>query len=582
MKRLLPLFILLVVLSGSCIRSENNRLLNVSEHLLADMPDSALQILRRMDVPSLGSKEQRGRYALLLSLAQDKCYIDVANDSVARIAVRYYSKTRDIRHQMLSWYILGVVQSNAGNQAGAIVSFLEAESRAEEVADHHYLGLICRHIGELYSKQNDILTAGRYYQQSAAYFNQADERNYAAYSEYAWALACNYLKDQDTRDSLFRIVESYALSASDTYLISQLALSKGSILLLQSEPDIPQSLSLFRQGKRYLGDSITSQQAASLMMAYALNGQPDSAKVYQGKAWELVSSPKDSSILYSSLYWIADHQGRYQASNDYLEKAMAIQNRLLYYQENMTVANAIADYHHLRLEQSQIETKQQRRLIIIAIICVTLFVLWLVMRLRVRQLQNREKDRIIAEREERLQEDLVRFNEILKEAEQLKLARSEMMQKLSTSILGQLQMVKKWSDAYYALTKEEKDPYFFLDDDALQKKQNIIKDFCLSLEKMRNDDPWFHQVESLVDLQQQHIMERVRSACSKKGNQKPIMDESDYRALLLMFAGLPDKSIAFFLDMTYGAVRMRRSRYRLYFRQMAHPDAPFFLQALEG
>jgi hypothetical protein len=143
-------------------------------------------------------------------------------------------------------------------------------------------------------------------------------------------------------------------------------------------------------------------------------------------------------------------------------------------------------------------------------------------------------------------------------------------------------MVKKWSNAYEGISKEEKDPYYYLDQDALERKQAIIRDFRESLDQMRNDQDWFVQLESLVNLHREKIMERVRSACSEQHNRKQKLTESDYRTLLLMFAGLPDKSIAFFMDMTYGAVRMRRSRYRNFFRQMNHPDSAYFLRSLDG
>lgn len=580
MKR--PFWLLIAFLALAACGGSNKRILDNAEGVLHERPDSALRLLQTLDMNQVHSRKLQARYALLLSLAQDKCYIDVTNDSTAMVAVKYFSGTKDQYHLMLSWYSLGRVQKNAGRRAAAVVSFLEAESLAAGLGDDHYLGLIYRTISDLYGEQFDAFSAKKYYKLSAASFERSGEPRYRAYSLYSLALTHHFLREIAQRDSLFKVVEDYALAAPDAYLYSQLMLSKGEISLVASEGDVLSALELLRKGRLYARGRLTSHQASSFMTAFALTGQKDSAAIYHDMAWSLAKSASDSASIFTALYWIANHEHRFQEANEYLNAGREIEDRQVRYGENVALANTIADYHRFRLEQEQTEVRQERQLAFAGGVCVLLFVLWLLQRLRVKKLENREKDRIIAQKEERIQEDLERTKEILRETESLKDSQSEMLQALASSILGQLQMVKKWSNAYEGISKEEKDPYYYLDQDALERKQAIIRDFRESLDQMRNDQDWFVQLESLVNLHREKIMERVRAACSEQHNRKQKLTESDYRTLLLMFAGLPDKSIAFFLDMTYGAVRMRRSRYRNLFRQMGHSDAAYFLRSLDG
>lgn len=567
-----------VLLWSACTGYPINESLNQVDNLVHEAPDSALQLLRTVDRSALNTARLKAEYALLLSLAQDKCYIDVTEDSTAMVALKYYTKTRDSYHQMLAWYSLARVQCNAGKPSNAIISFLEAEKFAQDLENWHYLGLIYQNIADLYSNQNDIPTAKSYYEKSVICFNKLDEYNYSAYSEYSIALAHNYLKEHHKCDSLLNKVEQFALSSSDVNLFSNVLLSKGHILLRRPNEDPKRALSLLQQGKKYSGGYLSSQHAAGLMMAFAITGQPDSANVYQALAWASAKTPRDSANLYSSSYWIAQKTHNYKEANDFLTKAMSIQNRLIYHRESMAIANAIADYNQQRLEATQERERNQKQLFSIATLCALLFLLWLIQRLKLRNMQNREKDRIIAEKEEQIQEDLAKTEEILQEVNNLKHTNSEMMQGLAESILEQMGMVKKWSDAYYGINKPEKDPYYYLDQDSLQKKKDIIRSFCESLAQMRNDEQWFQRLESQINLHNHGIMKRLREVC----RQEKQMSDSDFRTLLLMFAGLPDKSIAYFQDLSYGAVRMRRLRYRHFFRELNHPDAPSFLNALGG
>lgn len=151
---------------------------------------------------------------------------------------------------------------------------------------------------------------------------------------------------------------------------------------------------------------------------------------------------------------------------------------------------------------------------------------------------------------------------------------------LATSLMNQMQTINKWSEGYYKLSKHDKDPYRYLDADAYKDKERFIRQFCQSLETIRKEEAWFSQLEEALNMFKDNIMKDVRETSYIPGKKVQVMSEDDFRTLLLMFAGLPDKSIAFFLGMNYGTVRMRRHRYKEFFSQMPANKGQRFFEAL--
>ncbi len=84
-------FLLLVIVLSACTDSRKLETIRQAEMLMQEQPDSALRVLQTIDRHSLRG-ETLARYGLIYSMAQDKSGLDVANDSLLRIAHEYYSQ----------------------------------------------------------------------------------------------------------------------------------------------------------------------------------------------------------------------------------------------------------------------------------------------------------------------------------------------------------------------------------------------------------------------------------------------------------------------------------------------------------
>ena len=84
--------LMILVLFISCVQEkEDNNVLRRVEACMELFPDSALSLLSQIECPECMRGQQRADYALLLTQALDKNYLDnLQSDSLIMIAVEYY------------------------------------------------------------------------------------------------------------------------------------------------------------------------------------------------------------------------------------------------------------------------------------------------------------------------------------------------------------------------------------------------------------------------------------------------------------------------------------------------------------
>ena len=109
--RILSLLLLLAIVC-SCETSHFTKQLDEAEIAMDLYPDSALIMLDSMGDVNAGSTQDIARYALLYSQALDKNYIDVTDDSLINIAIRYYENSESAFNSMKSYFYLGRVKFN--------------------------------------------------------------------------------------------------------------------------------------------------------------------------------------------------------------------------------------------------------------------------------------------------------------------------------------------------------------------------------------------------------------------------------------------------------------------------------------
>lgn len=161
----------------------------ITEEMVAAKPDSLLTVLLDINPESLKSARDRADYAIFLSMALDKNYIDIASDSIIAPAIQYYGPHRPFRKQMLTAYYHGRVLYNEGKVTDAAQAFERAESLADKLKDDFFLGLVFRNFGLLYDYTYNSRKVVECHEMSRDAFHRAGAFLYETYEKMALASA---------------------------------------------------------------------------------------------------------------------------------------------------------------------------------------------------------------------------------------------------------------------------------------------------------------------------------------------------------------------------------------------------------
>ena len=128
------LFTFLFVACGPSPRQRAAATLDDVESYINERPDSALAVLRALDVDSLRGPGQRARAALLHQIALDKCYIDITSDSVLAPAF-WYLKHGTADQKLKTWYYRSVLARNAKDIDKQMLCLVRGEKNIPKARD---------------------------------------------------------------------------------------------------------------------------------------------------------------------------------------------------------------------------------------------------------------------------------------------------------------------------------------------------------------------------------------------------------------------------------------------------------------
>ena len=139
---LLTVSLCIMVSLTCCNRQENETsgILDKAEECLEQYPDSSMAILNTLKIGQIQNKANRARYALLKSIALDKNYIDVTDDSLTSIAVSYYKKHGTADERLKAYLYNGRVYHNAKDYERAMNDFLQAEKSVKSCKNNIIIG----------------------------------------------------------------------------------------------------------------------------------------------------------------------------------------------------------------------------------------------------------------------------------------------------------------------------------------------------------------------------------------------------------------------------------------------------------
>ena len=163
------LTILLLLACTACYRSTRHvtEHLSQAEELIWTAPDSALHLLESISASRHLTGKEQADYALLLSLAQYRCYIPVSSDSLINLAIEYYKDKNDADKKGAAFYVKGcILEEYTIDIPNALLAFKEADMCIPDMNEKRYVARIYSSLGYINKKSFHFEPAKEYYQKA--------------------------------------------------------------------------------------------------------------------------------------------------------------------------------------------------------------------------------------------------------------------------------------------------------------------------------------------------------------------------------------------------------------------------------
>ncbi len=529
------LIILLFLLCFCSCESGINSELNRIEKQIEYSPDSALVNLEQIPAEQLRSHRSAAKFALLKSMAYDKNYIDVADDSLINIAVNYYSYSRRYpKYKMLSYYYKGIVLKNSGNYPGAILSFEQAGRLADNQNNFRYLGLTYRNTAEIFNMTNNVIAATDYHQKAIDAFSENNDSIYVQYAKYS--LAVDLMEDgryYESRDILNSLVSSCdeILKWNSNLCYAQ--------TYVELEDSIFRALKLYRETPmyyyRYLDFGYRS-------MAHLLAGQLDSAQYWMKEGLRVVQTPEEKATLEFVQANIESATNKPELAFGHLKRAAFVQDSLTRALLHQSLSIAQRDYYRHEVSiQSQVLKRQKTSMFLSAIVVVLLFIITF--------LYYKEWQR---KTESDLKDSITKL--------EMENRRSG---KNVSALIGTLFLEKYAHLDIHAISSLEHDG------------ANSINDLKKELYAIGDNEDAFIDLYEMLNQNADNIIDKLTS-------QVRSISGYNLKLISLYFANVPDEITQYIMrSHSTGSLRTSRSRFRTLIKNSQCPDEDLFLSYLE-
>lgn len=173
----------------SCTSKDASEIFDRVENYMETCPDSALLLLNQIPQSEKLQGKECADYALLLTQARDKNYLDsLQSDSLIKLAVDYYQDSDDKVRGGKALFYYGKVIALQGDNEKAMQAYLDAQERLEGTKEYKLQAWIQEYVGRINDDQERYDMALDNYQKSIFYNRKADNTLgiVYAYRNIAW------------------------------------------------------------------------------------------------------------------------------------------------------------------------------------------------------------------------------------------------------------------------------------------------------------------------------------------------------------------------------------------------------------
>lgn len=378
MKKLLFIgFFIIVLFETACVQREQSDIYDKVERYMEIYPDSALLLLNQLPHPEKLRGENSADYALLLTQARDKNYLDsMQSDSLIKIAVDYYRGRGNKVKEGKALFYYGKVMAMKDEPTVAMQAYLDAETVMEQTGNYHFQGLLQECMGNLNYAQGIYDEALKNYKESVNFYGMARDTLGVVYG-YRNISNVHLVKGNNDSVRLYIAKGLQLLSDSTERIFPSLLQILG--IIERKELHFSAAINAFEMAIKYEKNAINiAHYNLSLGQIYFSLGKYEMAEKYYlyGLSCDL---PFVQAGAYKYLSKIEKERNNYLKAFIYKEKS----DSLLYIVKNENLQNQMLVLQRkfknekLILENNQLKLENEKRSYVILLFVLSALVLFL-------------------------------------------------------------------------------------------------------------------------------------------------------------------------------------------------------------
>ena len=555
MKHLRLVLLVLLPCFACTPRSIRQSLDRAESYINTGNPDSAVFLLNEFSIESLQLDPVRARYGLLITEAKDKCHIDVVDDSLIEFSVQWYRKHGSEQEYLKAVYYQGVVNQNAQNIIPAAFYFQEAESEAAKLREYRWQSLSQQHLSAIYSSNYDYVRAKAFAEKA---YNSAIMSGDSLMAEYCqWDIAKQCISEGKYEEARNRLIQLRS-HTKDPFLYTQVTRSLAKAMLDGNKRDYSGAWSCYQEILQLDSLHLSRRDYGYLALLMEWRGDSGNGNYYKLKAEQSMGTAVDSVSFYSILHDIYQLRGDTSKAYEAYERAMSIQNEIVFVQLGQSVTHALEEYNKNLFSFEQEKNRLRSFLFCTTGLLLLCVIVWLI--------------KVLSDSKKEMLAKMVQIQDFSREIEYLQSEKSDSRHLLEYYSKERIRSLNSLALAYFSWDNDlVRSQAISIED---KTKDEMLKEFQKQLKAFQRDDKLYESLEKFLNVYHDNLMVRAREELKSLKN-------VDFELLILFFSRFSIKSICFLKDMRDATVWMRKTRIKQFFASLPDHRGEEFVRQLE-
>lgn len=553
------MLLMVMTVSQSCtpvVSRDTDHILTVAEELMESSPDSVLVLLSD---PALrpGTDRQKALYALLLTQARHKNYIDETNDSLIATAVDYFDRKDDGQRLMKSLFYHATINSNAANYPAAMTSAMRAKQLAEKNEDIYWQARIAELTGTILFKNYCYEEATKHYETATRLYKDLGIENAYLYNLGHLAV-CN--QNMHNYELAIVLSDSVKKQTNSPYIKTYSATIASESLC---------ELGRYDQAEKYADTiikysdivSLTCQNYANIANIKLEIGETENAKLLLEKALQKASTLNDTLFHDMILLHLYNKTNDISKAYTTLQQLLTKQNYIAKKIRQQSSVVAQRDYFSQETIKAQHLAERRKNIILY---CVTIAIFAIIISFIYYRYNIQRKRAVIDQQLASILSLSERINTIPDLNSQLS-AKDEENNKLNYLVQQLLA-------------------------DRLTNINNLLNDYYNSSDSTKSQLIFYRNMENeirrLTDKKNLSDIERLVNQChddivTKMRRQLQNLNDDDITFLALVLGGYETRAISLFTGLKPNTVYSKRRRLIAKIGTSTAPDRDWFISQIE-